>query len=642
MRLPILFASLIYLILTSARVAWSAATPSPGAWTIHDLELVATDAESAIGVDQRGGGLQRLTLADSLINAGDKARARQIMLNIAATVGPPPDLGVADGGRVALIQLFARLGDLDQARTLAEVEAPPRAKAALLGKLGVAYAESGQLNRAAAVAAQITALAVRAGPTLSVEPSPPNTIRFEDNLPSLWRYTTMQEAASATIEPIAEALEAKGDHSLATTLIAPFHAGPPKVRFLSIVANDLCNGGDRNQGRLIARQAADMAIEVAPQLHDPQIGSKLLGRNNRGDVIAAGIEGLIACDEQAAAETLIEHLPNDIRNYALDRVAKTAVATGQQERALLICGSNDDSDPVSLIASAKRRLILGDRSGAARDASVAARLPAPGDDIMLPGDLLSLLRELGLYDTALAYGDQSDAQGVKAGWLLVLESAANHRDTTAVERLVPQTILVFNKPLSGPPSSAPDPRSASYFFEAARALYKAGYPDQASKLAVAMNAAIARPGPFGSQAIEPWRIAVLVADCGDVDAAIKDARLAGPMSVTVPMQRVDPAAPADHQLHLQQYNASIAGPAALALVNIITDMTVIGRVEDAQHVVALFGPDDKMRDISLVRIAEAQLQRGDLRGALATTLGITDQSERVPILLKLAKQKPRD
>jgi uncharacterized protein (DUF2342 family) len=156
-------------------------------------------------------------------------------------------------------------------------------------------------------------------------------------------------------------------------------------------------------------------------------------------------------------------------------------------------------------------------------------------------------------------------------------------------------------------------------------------------------------------------MAVLKAAMGDIPGALKSANDAGPM-VAPPdatqilaltaLQFDNPSVPQTREQIMAATErakaalpSQVAGPQAKALSAIARELAGQRDIMGALQAVALLDvePCDVLaseRDWALSSVASAQTKIGDLRGALATTLRMTQGSPRWDSLLSLAGNRP--
>jgi hypothetical protein len=161
--------------------------------------------------------------------------------------------------------------------------------------------------------------------------------------------------------------------------------------------------------------------------------------------------------------------------------------------------------------------------------------------------------------------------------------------------------------------------------------------------------------------VPPQRMAALKAAIGDLSGALKSADDAGPMTaapsglqvlaLTV-MQFDNPsvkATPEEIRAAMERAKTALPpqlpGPKAKALSAVARELATLGDIAGALQIVDLLDvePRDVLaseRDGTLSWIARAQAKTGDLRGALATTLKITQGFSRWDGLVMLAGKRP--
>lgn len=606
--------------------AATASLAADKAWTMRDLDAVA-DAALATLTDKdsklvQASKLNQLT--EALMKAGDFRRARAVVDKAIALLDPSHDASSSTQHQ-NLIRYLVRLGDESTAETLANVRASLPIKADLLGELGAGKAANGNIASAQLVARRISALGPSADP--------------------------MFETSSArAMRKIAIALGEAGDVDDAITIASNLNDKTATAEILARTATTLCLSKHSDKGRDLATRAANEARTAAATIDKPYMMFKPI------EDVAEAIttcEGLTAAatfvrdalppqTEERAVSTLVDHLS--------DHQAALAVALTPPPKA-------DDADGYLLLA--KRLRNSGDLATAKNAAIQASRIASNESAVKLDksklGRVHTELCNLGEYDAALAVTKLLPAAERAVYQTVALTAAIEHRDSPAVDRLLPEAIEAVNS------TGSIRILQMNALLQLSHKLATNGYQVQARLFAQALLSTLDDHATTPN-AIRRIEIAKLQANMGDISGAIQTANGAGPLAAKPSMFEVAALTaiqfggatklPTNDEMKsaIERTQATlpsqVPGPKARALTAIAIELAARQDIEDAWQVEAeldveprevLIGP----RDTVLVAISGAQVKTGDLPGALSTTLKITQADSRWQSLLKLAAQPPR-
>jgi hypothetical protein len=194
-----------------------------------------------------------------------------------------------------------------------------------------------------------------------------------------------------------------------------------------------------------------------------------------------------------------------------------------------------------------------------------------------------------------------------------------------------------------------------------RVLANGGYRNEARPIVERLSTLSQDVFVAPASRVSPGRLAVAQVLVGDLPGALKSVNDTGSMVVApdgmmlltlVAMQfggAREPPTPEQFNAAMERAKATspkqIAGPKARSLSDVARELAAQGDIVEALKVVAQLDvePRDVLaptRDGALSWIADAQVRTKDLRGALATTLKITNENSRFERLLKLAASRP--
>jgi hypothetical protein len=603
-------------------------------WTIADLDAVADAAAESAAVDGKGPDAFRVVqLADALMRAGNGARAKAVLVKAMSALGPSTDIMNANR-RGDFVERLAQLGDIADAEVLAAIDAQPSVKVMLLGKLGAGRAHAGDVAAAQNAAKAVTAI------------SEANTAT----------NATIATAAEFSLAGIGIALSDSGVPDEALHLAKAMPAGLQKLRVLAQAAYALCAGATKQTNGNIAEEAATTARSL------PTVDAKPY---ERIIVPQTAAETIAVCSGADSAKTFIgETVPSDLAVQVLSKLADKLTNTQQIDLARAIAPPPDTTNAGDLLDSANRLKKQGDRPAATRLALAASRLAvgvqrdsaAPLfkwlDHTMLLGGIYATLAELGAYEDAIATVQPIEIQNRQQYYVNVVRAEVQNRDSAAIARTLPLAIAAIRQP-------TPAGRTANLMYELTRTLAVGGYSDEAKVAYQSLLELLGNHPATPQDRVQPWQLAVIKADMGDLPGALFDADNAGPMvTKPSPMQAVMLTAmqfggartkpsEAEVQAALQRSIAAlpafVAGPKASALSMIAVEMAVQGKIDAALQVATGLDVEPRevlqsVRNAGLAAIARAQERAGDLRGSFSTALQITQPQLRWDPLLKLAAQ----
>ena len=299
---------------------------------------------------------------------------------------------------------------------------------------------------------------------------------------------------------------------------------------------------------------------------------------------------------------------------------------------------------------------LGDRAKATELAVKATRAvlgPKPGvyyGNPPTPGQIVSLLIELGAYDEAIAAAKAIDAKNQSQSYVYAVKAAARNADAASVARLLPVTFDALK--------TDPNPDRATQFrslSDLTRTLAVAGYRDQALRAFAELQELMAKEpaNSWTGQGVTSLA-AVLQADKGDIAGALQAADQAGavvakPDRLTILMlaamsmgnKRPTQAEVMEAIRQAETLMPLAAGPKAQVLSDIAAHMAAKGDIAGALRAAAILEEEQSdaikaVHDSAMSAIANAQIMAGDLRGAFATAQRIRESWVRRTLLVKLA------
>jgi hypothetical protein len=604
-------------------------------WTIHDLDTVA-DAATASATGMKGKDTQAsmlLSLAEALSKAGATARARVVLVKAGSMLDPPDDM--SSTARQKIISDLVKLGDVTAAEALTNVDAPLPVKAKLLGALGTARAQTGDINGAHQIAGKIAGLG-------------PASDAFGDR-------------SGEALKNIGVALVEVGALDEALHIAGGMANKAAALQIIARAATTLCNASKSDKGSDLAERAAGNARAIAAAVDKPYLII---------EPILSAAEPMIACSGLASAAAFVRsaippQTQDATRTALIDRLANTR----QLDLALAVASPPKPDDAKGFFDYATRLKRKGDLSAATTAALEASRIIINGKDSpkgrVALGNVIDLLADLGAYDSAIAatqavplisyvYANQIPMNRY-AYYVRIVGAAIEHKDRTNVRRLSSIAITALNAP--APNGTIRTPQLEDLVVRLARG----GYRNEARPIFDQLSGLSQDTTVAPANRIPPERLAVVKAAMGDLPGALKSADDAGPI-VTTPsalqilalatMHFDNPSVrptPDQFKAAMEEAKAAmpgqVAGPKARALSAVVRELTAQDDIAGALQVVAELDvePRDTLapqRDWALSMIAEAQMRTGDLRGALATTLQITQGDARWRNLLRLAANQP--
>jgi tetratricopeptide (TPR) repeat protein len=420
------------------------------------------------------------------------------------------------------------------------------------------------------------------------------------------------------------------------------------------LAYALCTGATKQANHDIADEAANAARAVLAAAAKPF---------ERVIIAQTAAEAIAVCEGAESAKAFAgEIVPSDLIVQVLSKLADKLTDTQQIDLARAIAPPPDPTNADDLLDSANRLRKQGDCPAATRLALAALQLVAGVqhdsaaplykwlDHTALLGRIFGILAELGAYDDAIAAVQPIEIQNRQQYYLNIVRIEVQHKDSAAIARTLPLAIAAVRQP-------TPAGRTANLMYELTKTLAAGGYPDEAKETYQSLLELLGSHPATPQDRIQPWQLAALKADMGDLAGALSDADNAGPM-VTKPsfMQAVMLTAmqfggartkpsKAEVQDALQRAIAAlppfVAGPKASALSMIAVEMAAQGKIDAALRVATGLDVEPRevlqsVRNTTFAAIARAQEKAGDLRGSLSTVLQITQPLSRWDTLLKLA------
>jgi tetratricopeptide (TPR) repeat protein len=328
--------------------------------------------------------------------------------------------------------------------------------------------------------------------------------------------------------------------------------------------------------------------------------------------------------------------------------------------AIAVAPAPDPTDPDSLIAAARRLGRAGDQEKSRQLAIEASELALKAtrdsltraqwyDHLVLLNQISNVLGHLGLYDQAIATIQPNDPINRLQYYRFMVGDALRNKDVDGANRLVPHAIAAANALENGTAvvqqlrmltelvSELGDDEAARTCLEAWRSAYE--------------------QAPATGTAHDPGMRAEMQALGGDISGAFATANAAGPL-VAPPSPAVaafvagmmfdNPRAPPTTSALAgalgqakRMLPSLVPGPKANALSAIAVEMARAGQIEVALRAEGEIEVEPRdilapRRDAALAAIADAQYHAGDLEGAFATALRISEPSQRFRPLLALA------
>jgi hypothetical protein len=566
------------------------AQPSSGkAWTGADVDAAVDAAASAASrVDNRYRVRVLLDLAAALQNGAAPSRAPEIIQGAAAAIVADPTGSLSGSlstrpivtGREAVEEL-AQFGELQAAEAVVGAAVQPIYRVILLGSLGVGRAKAGDMAGADNAVAEILSLATRDNGSGSRSPE--------------WVITRTGAA-----------LAVSGAPGAAVHLAGGLPDGSAKANVLAHSAFAFCDprrgpAADPAKGRELSGQAGEMARAAARAAPAPR---------QKPAMVALAGAARARCDGPDAALAFVrDSLPQEQARLALGLIADQLTARGYFDLARAFTAGTDLTDPKSLVDAAKRFLRQNDNE-AARAAALQAAEQINGatgrsksDYFKLSGEIFGILVDVGAYDQAVAAAGSFEASRKRTLLVSAVERAIRRRDDVTVARLAPVAI-----------SAVTQPRPDWQLYWLARSLAVARFRDDARMAYQQLDDAIGH----GLLTADFVMLAELQALVGDLPAALATADRAG-------------RPPAD------------PGLKARALQAIAIGLAEQGNIDGALQAEAKLEaePRNVLRDRALLSIAAAQARSGDLQGAYATSLRISDSYGQFQSLLRLVAASPR-
>lgn len=619
-------------VLALAARTVSGALAADVAWTAQDLAAVADAATSDISeIKEKTTQSNKLVeLAEALSKAGATGRARELLVKSLAMLGSPPDLTYLHHD---IVSDLVRVRDDAAAEALVN-EGPAEKKTSLLRELGTSRAEAHDIEGAVKAARMIASLSPSVGPPKSEDPGP-----------AVQRISVALIRAGA-IDQALRISDGMKDRVAALPIVAR-------------ATTTLCNEERTDKARDLADRTVAEARAVVKTVDKPfQIIA----------TIAAAAEAETACGGTASAMAfVISAIPSQIPDVTRSAVADLLAASGQIDLALVLAPPEPD-DANGFFERSKLLKKSGDLKAAASAALEASRIiiegriNSPKGGIPL-GDFVHLLADLGAYDAAIALAEtgywSADNDWIradrKANYARIVGAAIDHKDQANVTRLTPIALKAFGSPTgNGQPP-------VLLLEDLVRRLALGGYREEARPVFERLLSLSQDAAASPANRVPPQRMAALKAAMGDLSGALKYVGDAGPMTVApsglqilalTAMQFGNPSAkPSPEEIAAAMERAKtalppqLAGPKAKALSEVARELATLGDIAGALQIVELLDVEPRHvlaleRDQTLSWIARAQTKTGDLRGALATTLKMTQGFSRLDSLIMLAGKRP--
>ena len=426
------------------------AEPSPvePRWTAQNADATIDAALAA--VEEIEGKPDRVyelvSLAKASITAGRNERARSLLVK-AISVLDLPNGSASEFAKKTLIGSLVRIGDVAEAKALANVEAPPGVKITLLGGLGEALAEAGDSAGALKAVTQIKPLGTDTGsPALGVQ----KTLEF-------YARAARESQAESAITGIALALASSGagKEALEAAGWLP-NGGWERLPALNKVAHKLCGGAEKSAGALAAGKelagwaSAEARLAIGGVDHSEHRNA----RKRAAFEFAAMAASIIAlCDGTAQAETFVKLVaaPETV-DAVLNQVADDLSRERAFDLARAIAPAPDPADAKILLRAAMRLLRQGDTDAARKMALDAWRVtPAysPKEAHSEIDQILELLMRTGDWDAVLAALQPLGEIAQRGYYRRLLLAEIQERDAAAIARTLPRAIAVLKGPGPG-------------------------------------------------------------------------------------------------------------------------------------------------------------------------------------------------
>jgi hypothetical protein len=557
-------------------------------------------------------------LAEALLRAGATARAREALVKAGPMLDPPHDF-MSSLVRGNVIRKLAKLGDDSAAEALTNVDATLPIKVHLLGELGNGRAQSGNTRGALENARAIASLGSLSDPVFA-------------------------EASERALKTIGIALVEAGavDDALHIADGMPHNAAA--LQIVARAATKLCKESKNDKGRDLAERTARDAGAVAVPADKPFL---------MFEPILNAAEAITACNGLAAAADFVRGaIPPQTKDITRSALINQ-LAGGQLDLALAVASSPKPDDAQGFIDQARRLKRRGDIAAATTAALEASRIIVSRKNIYA-GGVIVLLAELGAYDAAIA---TTEARPLNRNeqYVEIVGAAVDRKDTEDVARLTAMTIKALNEPQTNGVVQTP------LLENLVRKLANGGYRNEARPIVERLSALSQDIFVAPASRVSSARLAVAQVLVGDLPGALKSVNDTGAM-VEAPDRLMllavvtmhfagarEPPTPEQINAAMERAKATlpkqIAGPKARSLSDVARELAAQRDIMGALQVVAYLDvePRDVLappRDGALSWIADAQVRTGDLRGALATTLKITNDNSRFERLLKLAASRP--
>jgi hypothetical protein len=593
-------------------------------------------------------------LATAMADAGEKAQAREIALRAARLLAPPAKLihpadpNTSERGKVN--RLLARLGAVDEAQALANIDAPEIVRHFLLSEIALGQIAAGDTAQAGIEIARVLA---RRSPASDV---------------------------GAAAYNIALALIEAGTPGEALPIAADLPDDYAKARVLGRVARALCEagGGMSAAGMQAAARAAELA-QRPPAFPNASLWDRTQAAMETG-------KALIACGSPAdGAEFVARTAPPQIDGYVRrGQLADALIRDGKPGLARAVAPQTHPRQAEAFAVAAERALKYGDKAEARRLALEAYEASVvPPVTASARGKVRNILVAVGAFDEAMEAGRGDNPESGNFRFAL-FRSIVQARDSEALARHLPTLRAEFKQRASTWGMSAVYHLIANGYRAEGDAFFRAfevstdppaptardliGPVELARRVAVSGTLAKAiadidagTPDPTLSIRVGPAEQARYLALTGNVARALATARRAGPMTkrpnprpealitrlASLPDGATPPAAEALVDLAKEVEAAyallpDVPGPQAELFVTLISDLIGVGDTDAAWSVLpeleveprAILG---ERRNFAMLMLASHALRIGNRREALSIVGRMDKTSQWMPLreLIKL-------
>lgn len=563
-------------------------------WTAEDIDAFAAAATKVVETSERNDHAgQLVVLAKALISGGHSRNAHEIAIE-ASHLLPRMNDWAAISLRGSLIDLFGRLGEADQGRSLIPVNAAPQVRMNLLAALGTGEASGAMPDAAEAIARSIASSVIE-----------------DDRLDR--SLLTPEDGVAA----IGAAL-AKHDPERTLRIADLLRPGYPKLLDLAAAADVVCTSVDANVNASLRSEIVRDVEDIAPIAFKGSLDS---GEHDLAPLIGAVLTECSGPDTAKNQVALLERPPSSADT--LRSVVSVLIARGNTSSAVraMMPATTSSSFNTELLDATKWSK-LGDLVAATAAATNALRLATSGSD---RGEAIDFLIRSGAEDDALSAIQQFPATNSGAEYISIIgREAANHQQ----EALTKTVALAVAAPAGWESEGESDHSKIYYARDLTKTLLIAGQRDlalQAFDLWMTLS---------NSQDAEDRSedLAELQADAGDLKSACE--------SLLSDALRDKTATPT-FDLPIALAAIRLDAKSTETLANIVVDLVSEGNLGPALQIEARLNAADgdafaDLRDPALVSISRAEEKAGALAAASAAALRISDRLVQWPLLLELA------